>query len=291
MKNQKELFGTLILLTLAMVSGVAAFEWSVHGDYTQIDNLNAEGSGDFAVCVESPTGSRYELYLDGQLIKSEGMAPYCLYGDWNDHVNTRQLFGEHTVTAKRLSTGETEDFFVNPTINDTPPPERNDSLPSIEEFCPRGSGNITAHGFDIYPIPFNVLPKAISLQFGTVVNCYDGDSINVNIMGVGIRDVRVLQVDTPELPDQEGAVAAKNFCNTLLAGKFVILEADEHKLQDGFGRELRYLYYTESNGQLRMYQETLLTTGHAVRLYHKRGCPSCTFPETHYRWLFDEAAK
>ena len=86
-----------------------------------------------------------------------------------------------------------------------------------------------------------------------VIRALDGDTLQTD---VGI--IRLLGVDTPEISKKEpGAQEAKDFLNQL-AGKIVRQERDEHNLDWGGLRKLRYVFF-----EGRFINAELIQKGHA----------------------------
>ena len=80
---------------------------------------------------------------------------------------------------------------------------------------------------------------------GTVVRVTDGDTLKVRVAGVGIRDVRILGIDTPEVYFQRecgGADASARMAVLAPVGSRVVLTSDSSQAdRDRYGRWLRYV--------------------------------------------------
>ncbi|WP_457205031.1 thermonuclease family protein [Nocardioides sp. P5_C9_2] len=80
---------------------------------------------------------------------------------------------------------------------------------------------------------------------GTVVRVTDGDTLKVRVAGVGIRDVRILGIDTPEVYFQRecgGADASARMAELAPVGSRVVLTSDSSQAdRDRYGRWLRYV--------------------------------------------------
>ncbi|MDN4175633.1 thermonuclease family protein [Nocardioides sp. SOB77] len=80
---------------------------------------------------------------------------------------------------------------------------------------------------------------------GNVVKVTDGDTLKIRIKGIGIRDVRLLGVDTPEKYGKRecGAVLATQSMEELApVGSTVVLLSDPSQAdKDRYGRLLRYV--------------------------------------------------
>lgn len=87
-------------------------------------------------------------------------------------------------------------------------------------------------------------------QFGTVVKVTDGDTLKVRVAGLGVRDVRVLGIDTPETHGRSecgGEKASRAMRGLAPVGSRVVLTSDTSQAQgDRYGRLLRYV---ERNGR------------------------------------------
>ena len=80
---------------------------------------------------------------------------------------------------------------------------------------------------------------------GNVVKITDGDTLLVRIHGVGVRSVRILGIDTPEVyGGQEcgGGTASAQMARLAPVGSRVRLESDPSQAdRDRYGRWLRYV--------------------------------------------------
>lgn len=99
-----------------------------------------------------------------------------------------------------------------------------------------GSGN-PAGGSDSHTV--------VHRNVGNVVKVTDGDTLKVRINGIGIRDIRILGIDTPEKYGQRecGAVLATESMEQLApVGSRVVLTSDHSQAEkDRYGRLLRYV--------------------------------------------------
>ncbi|WP_107767110.1 thermonuclease family protein [Nocardioides terrigena] len=106
----------------------------------------------------------------------------------------------------------------------TPPPNNNGGTSN--------TGNTSGSG----PVKRNV---------GNVVKVTDGDTLKVRIRGIGIRDVRILGIDTPEKYGRRecGAVKATESMESLApVGSTVVLFSDPSQAdKDRYQRLLRYV--------------------------------------------------
>jgi endonuclease YncB( thermonuclease family) len=80
---------------------------------------------------------------------------------------------------------------------------------------------------------------------GVVVKVTDGDTLKVRVRGVGVRDVRILGIDTPEVHGQRecgGADASARMSRLAPVGSRVVLVSDASQAdRDRYGRWLRYV--------------------------------------------------
>ncbi len=85
---------------------------------------------------------------------------------------------------------------------------------------------------------------------GNVVKVTDGDTLKVRIRGVGIRDVRIVGIDTPEVHGGAqcgGKEASQRMRKLAPVGSTVVLFSDPSQAdRDRYGRLLRYV---ERNGK------------------------------------------
>jgi endonuclease YncB( thermonuclease family) len=88
-------------------------------------------------------------------------------------------------------------------------------------------------------------PEPVKRNVGNVVKVTDGDTLKVRIRGVGIRDVRILGIDTPEVyggSECGGAEASDSMANLAPVGSSVVLFSDTSQDdKDRYGRLLRYV--------------------------------------------------
>ncbi len=80
---------------------------------------------------------------------------------------------------------------------------------------------------------------------GIVVKVTDGDTLKVRVHGVGVRDVRILGIDTPEVYGQRecgGPGASARMQRLAPVGSLVVLVSDASQAdRDRYGRWLRYV--------------------------------------------------
>ncbi len=80
---------------------------------------------------------------------------------------------------------------------------------------------------------------------GIVVKVTDGDTLEVRVHGVGVRDVRILGIDTPEVHGQRecgGPDASARMQRLAPVGSRVVLVSDASQAdRDRYGRWLRYV--------------------------------------------------
>ncbi|MFA5856078.1 MAG: thermonuclease family protein [Candidatus Pacearchaeota archaeon] len=91
-----------------------------------------------------------------------------------------------------------------------------------------------------------------------VVRVIDGDTIE---MGNG-NIVRLICIDSPEL-NTKGSYESKEYLESLILNKEVILKSDVSD-KDKFGRDLRYVYITDSNNNLIFINKEIVKNGHAT---------------------------
>lgn len=107
-----------------------------------------------------------------------------------------------------------------------------------------GGGGTSTGGGDNTGGGGNALPP-VKRNVGNVVKVTDGDTLKVRIRGIGIRDVRLLGIDTPEKYGRRecGAVLATDSMNELApVGSTVVLFSDPTQAdKDRYGRLLRYV--------------------------------------------------
>ena len=104
-------------------------------------------------------------------------------------------------------------------------------------------------------------------QPATVKRAVDGDTLELKKPVDGYDRVRLIGVDTPELNSGEGdpephAEKATVFTTNALEGKEILLEIGSDK-EDPYGRLLAYVWIEPDNGAPELFNETLLSEGHA----------------------------
>lgn len=108
-------------------------------------------------------------------------------------------------------------------------------------------------------------PAAHEPVEATVLRVVDGDTIEVRrkIDPIDRKvKVRLLLVDCPEQAQHPWGAAAKLWTTVELAGKEIVLEYDTAK-PDPYGRDLCYVFYTNSAGKRRLFNEDLIRAGWA----------------------------
>lgn len=128
-------------------------------------------------------------------------------------------------------------------------------------------GNTNNGGSQPNPASVSV---AVTRDVGNVVKATDGDTLTVRINGVGIRDVRILGIDTPETyggSECGGQEATGSMAKFAPVGSTVVLLSDPSQAdKDRYGRMLRYV---ERNG--RDVGRAQLFTGHSeVYVYNNK---------------------
>lgn len=82
-------------------------------------------------------------------------------------------------------------------------------------------------------------------HWGNVVKVTDGDTLKVRIQGVGVRSIRILGIDTPEVyggRECGGDAASAHMARLAPVGSRVQLESDPSQAdRDRYGRWLRYV--------------------------------------------------
>ena len=81
---------------------------------------------------------------------------------------------------------------------------------------------------------------------GYVKNVVDGNTIDVRFNIYGIRKVRLVGIDTPEI-GEEGYEEAKEFVNTTCWGEAIKLDVDDREQYDPHYRILAVVYVNETN--------------------------------------------
>ena len=116
-----------------------------------------------------------------------------------------------------------------PLVGQTTPPEQAPTATPSTGTNPNGSGN----------------SGPVRRHWGNVVKVTDGDTVKVRIHGVGVRSVRILGIDTPEVYGGRecGGDAASAHMDLLApVGSRVRLESDPTQAdRDRYGRWLRYV--------------------------------------------------
>ncbi|MDO8963337.1 MAG: thermonuclease family protein [Coriobacteriia bacterium] len=114
-------------------------------------------------------------------------------------------------------------------------------------------------------------PAPNAVETATVVEVTDGDTVRVRTVARGVRDVRLIGMDTPETEtrtDPYGAQASAFVRTTVPAGRTVWLEYDV-EASDMYGRDLAYLWLSEptaDSARTEMLNAVLVAQGFA-RLY------------------------
>ncbi|UUZ58593.1 thermonuclease family protein [Nocardioides sp. B-3] len=115
-----------------------------------------------------------------------------------------------------------------PLVTQTSPPAPT-TTPAPTGTDPNGSGN----------------SGPVRRHAGNVVKVTDGDTLKVRIDGVGVRSVRILGIDTPELyggRECGGDAASAHMERPAPVGSRVRLESDPSRAdRDRYGRWLRYV--------------------------------------------------
>lgn len=131
-------------------------------------------------------------------------------------------------------------------------------------------------------------PSAVHRNRGNVVKVTDGDTLKVRIRGIGVRDIRIIGIDTPEVYGgvQCGARKASEHMRELApVGSTVTLISDPSQDdRDRYGRLLRYVSRVADGRQVNRAQVYL---GNA-RVYVYGGVP---FKRTHDFRVAEAAAK
>lgn len=95
------------------------------------------------------------------------------------------------------------------------------------------------------PTPNAAPTRAVQRHRGVVVKVTDGDTLAVRIRGVGVRSVRLLGIDTPEVyggRECGGDAASAHMDLIAPVGSHVRLESDPSQAdRDRYGRWLRYV--------------------------------------------------
>jgi endonuclease YncB( thermonuclease family) len=99
----------------------------------------------------------------------------------------------------------------------------------------------------------NIFPSSYVLgkqdtNYFLVTKVVDGDTIKVLDNGNELT-VRLIGIDTPEIKTKEcKAVEAKNFLDSIVLNRYVILEPDSSQAdKDRYNRELRYVFLGNKN--------------------------------------------
>ena len=111
----------------------------------------------------------------------------------------------------------------------TPAPTATPTPTASDTTDPNGSGN----------------SGPVRRDWGRVVKVTDGDTLKVRIRGVGVRSVRILGIDTPEVyggRECGGDAASAYMARLAPVGSRVQLESDPSQAdRDRYGRWLRYV--------------------------------------------------
>jgi micrococcal nuclease len=92
------------------------------------------------------------------------------------------------------------------------------------------------------------------LWSGYVKNVVDGDTVDVSFNIYGIRRVRLVGINTPEI-GEDGYEEAKEFVNKTCWGEAVKLDEDDKKQYDPHYRLLAVVYVNGSNLNEKMVRE------------------------------------
>lgn len=88
-------------------------------------------------------------------------------------------------------------------------------------------------------------PDVVRRNVGNVVKVTDGDTLKVRIRGIGVRDIRIIGIDTPEVyggTECGGASASRRMRELAPVGSTVTLVSDPSQAdRDRYGRLLRYV--------------------------------------------------
>ena len=122
----------------------------------------------------------------------------------------------------------------------------NDGRACESNPCPCGTPTL--------PQPFigntHGVSNVVRRNFGNVVKVTDGDTLKVRIRGIGVRDVRIIGIDTPEVyggVQCGGRSASERMKELAPVGSTVTLISDPS--QDDKDRYGRLLRYVERNGK------------------------------------------
>lgn len=130
-----------------------------------------------------------------------------------------------------------------------------DGLACESNPCPcTGSAPVPLVGQTTAPTPTptpqaepgtSVASGPVQRHAGNVVGVTDGDTLKVRVHGVGIRDVRILGIDTPEVHGTRecgGRDASARMAALAPVGSRVVLASDSSQAdRDRYGRWLRYV--------------------------------------------------
>jgi len=95
--------------------------------------------------------------------------------------------------------------------------------------------------------------------YHTVTDVIDGDTIKVDIDGRS-ETVRLIGINSPELPDECFAQVASSVARKILAGQQIKLEADKTQdNRDRYGRLLRYVILSDGTN----FNRLMVTEGYA----------------------------
>ena len=84
------------------------------------------------------------------------------------------------------------------------------------------------------------------IRSGLVKNVHDGDTIDISFGIYGIRRIRLVGVNTPELGTQ-GGEEAKEFVNKTCLLEVIELDVDDKKQYDPYCRILAVIYMNSTN--------------------------------------------
>ncbi len=115
------------------------------------------------------------------------------------------------------------------------------------------------------------LPKGF--EKAKVNRIIDGDTFEVDVSGI-IKKVRIIGVNTPELPNEYFATEAESYAKIMLLNKNIYLEKDISEV-DKYNRLLRYIWLEIPNKindqeiKSKMYNAIILEKGYAKLATYK----------------------
>jgi len=109
------------------------------------------------------------------------------------------------------------------------------------------------------------------IRRGLVKNVHDGDTIDISFGIYGIRRIRLVGVNTPELGTQ-GGEEAKEFVNKTCLSEVIELDVDDKKQYNPYCRILAVIYMNSTNLNKELLRKEYAAKIHTLKAYLRENC-------------------